>query len=227
MILGSENKLSRKNLLLVFFLYFILTILVTYPLIFNFSKGVLGTQGQEDSRIYLWEISQFGEKIFKEHANPLTAENIFYPRGLHFQDMNFTLSAIIVSPLGILLNPTIAYNFWIFFGYVAAGFFAFLLVFHLFKNIWASFIVGAIFSFSSYHYQVAYNGELELSGIFWFPLILYFLILFLESKQIKYAIALSVSFVLAALSSGYYGAFSILLIAIFTIFYFIFNKMCI
>lgn len=206
-------------------LFFVLTAIVTYPLLFNFSKGVLGPPPLEDHRIYLWEIDHFGKSIFSDFRNPLVAEDIFYPRGLHYQDMNFTLSAIIVSPIGYFLkNPTIAYNIWIFIGYILSGVFTFLLAHRLTKNKYVSFLASIIFTFSPYHYQVVYNGELELSGIFWIPLLLYCLVLFLENKNLRYAIITSLIFSLTALSSGYYGAFSILMILIFSSFYFFFKR---
>ncbi|PIP24264.1 MAG: hypothetical protein COX35_01620, partial [Candidatus Nealsonbacteria bacterium CG23_combo_of_CG06-09_8_20_14_all_37_18] len=220
----AKNKTFIFGLSLVV-LFFVFTAIITYPLITNLTKGVLGPPPLEDHRIYLWEIDHFGKSIFFDFKNPLVAEDIFYPRGLHFQDMNFTLSAIIVSPLGYFLkNPTIAYNIWIFIGYVLSGIFAFLLANHLTRNKFASLLASLIFTFSPYHYQVVYNGELELSGIFWIPCLLYFFLLFLEKKSLRYAIFTSLIFSLTALSSGYYGVFSIITIAVFALLYFLFKK---
>jgi len=206
-------------------IFFVLAIIITYPLFTNFSKGVLGPPPLEDHRIYLWEIGHFGERIFSAFKNPLVADDIFFPRGLRYQDMNFSLSAILVSPIGYFLkNPTFAYNLWVIFGYIVSGLFTFLLAERLTKNKYAAFLASVIFTFSPFHYQVVYNGQLESSGIFWIPLLLYCLILFLEKKNIFGGILLSLIFSLTALSSAYFGAFSILLIAVFSFLYFLFKK---
>ena len=221
----SGKRISYKYWVFLFSVYLLLTVIITYPLIFNFSKGVLGPPPLEDSRIFLWEIHQFGEKIFHEFKNPLVAEGIFYPRGLHYQNMNFTLAAVLFSPLGLITSPTIAYNIWIFFGFIASGIFLFLLAHHLTNNKWVSFLASIIFTFSPYRYQAAYNGQpAESSGTFLIPLLLYLLIVFLRKKNAFFAFVFFLAFAFTALWNAYYGAFSILLIPVFTFFYFFFNK---
>ena len=69
----KNSEIDCRHWIVLFFVYLLLTIVVTYPLIFNFSRAVLGPPGLEDSRIFLWEIHQFGDKIFHEFKNPLFA----------------------------------------------------------------------------------------------------------------------------------------------------------
>jgi hypothetical protein len=224
MIKGKARG-NKNSLIFLSFLYLIISIAITYPLIAHFSKGVLGPPMLEDHRIYLWEISQFAKSIFHDFKNPFIVEDIFYPRGLHYQDMNFTLAAIFVAPISFVLhNPTIAFNLWVIIGYTLSGIFTYLLAFHLTNNKYASFLASLIFTFSAYHYQVVFNGQLEFSGIFWLPLLLYCLILFLEEISVKRAVYLALVFSMTALSSGYYGAFSILMIVFFSFLFFFFDN---
>lgn len=182
----------------------LLTCGLTYPLILHLDTAVFSVYG--DPLLNTWILAWDVHKLFTDPQNLFHA-NIFYPhRNVLAYSENLLASSLLAAPvLWISQNPILAYNFVFLFSFAFSGFGTYLLVWHLTRNSYASFLSGIIFAFSPYKFS--HLGHLQLLTTQWIPFCFLFLHRLLETASWKYLFLFWLFFILQALSSSYYGLF--------------------
>ena len=114
-------------------------------------------------------------------------------------------------------NPVLAVNIAGLAGFFFSGFGAYLLSWHLTRNVGAGVIAGIVFAFCPYRF--AHLGHLQLLTAQWIPLALFFLHRGLEGRHWRDFFGFGACFVLEMLSSIYYALYLTLAVALFALYF--------
>lgn len=139
------NIIKKKLNLLVFLIYFLYAIFLTFPLITNLNSYLIGKGGM-DSFQYIWNIFMFWNQV--SHLQwPFFTNSIFYPIGanLFFSDYS-ALTSLIALPF--LKQPVLFINLITLLGISLSAFICFYLAKYITQNIVASLVAGFIYGFS-------------------------------------------------------------------------------
>jgi hypothetical protein len=210
-----------KGNISVLFLFIILTIFLTYPLIIHFNTSLPALSA--DPMINIWALNWVHYQLINDPLNLFNA-NIYFP---HSETLTYSesliASAIISLPIKLLTkNPITSYNFVIFFAFVVCAWGTYLLVNHLLDDKFIAFFAGAVFSFCSFKFH--HLVHLQLITIQWFPFIILYLHKYSKSKKFLHLLSAGLFYLLLALSSGYYALFALLLLCIMIPFYWLFFR---
>ena len=210
------KKLGGKNIFFLF-VFFLLAIFLTYPLIFNL--GSVAT-GYGDELIiawnHSWDIYNFSSNL--GNLFNIFEANIFFPyhNSLAFSDAYFTNSIFALIPVTILNSPIVTNNFTIIFSLTLIGFLTYSVSKLITKNNLASFLAGILVMFSP-----AYLSELvhiQIIAIYFVTASIIFLIKFLKTKKTLYFILFLIFFILQIYNSfmpGFFIVFSSVFLCLF------------
>jgi len=207
---------NRRYHFLVLLIYFILTIIMTYPLILNFTTSIPGDG--YDSWSFLWSLWWTKKSLMDPRLDLYYTDYQFYPNGASLAFHNLTLfNSLISVPLQIFFGLIISFNVIFLLSFILAGYGMFLLIKYLVDDKKIAFISGIAFSFCPYHFAHAL-GHFDLISIQWIPFFILFLIkTFQENKKINPLIA-GIFLAVNSLSSWYYGIFLIIFSLIYIIY---------
>ena len=215
------DKGQLKEYALVVLAYLLVSMAFFWPLLSNITSTVPGSGG--DVFQSLWELWWVPYSLFTLHASPYLSNLVFYPAGANLATQTFAPIAGIVSALFQWVSLAFSLNVIFFAGFVMAGFFAYLLAFHLTRNRAASFLAGFIFAFSPIHTIQAF-GHLQYINIGFIPLFLLFFIRMFEDGKHSDAILAGVSFVLLAFMGDIEQALMTMVVAFLIIVYLLARK---
>lgn len=209
-----------KNLFIVFFLYLIIAVILTFPLIFKINNSY-GTIYASDSEFQIWSIWKFKYDILELKTNPLIGKDIsvFYPVG-YLREATGYDNLINIVPgffLQFLFNPITTYNILILFNLSFAAFAVFVLTDYFVKNSKISFISGVIFGFSPFM-LIRSLGHLNVLTTGWMVFFIYFFIRMLKEKKAKFSALTAVFYFLTAISFWYYAIFSLFFVVLFMVY---------
>jgi hypothetical protein len=199
----ARRRLSPgRELALVSVLYLLLTAVLTYPTVLRLGSHV---PGGFDAPRMIWDIWAFARAATDPQVPMSTTDLIMYPLADAHTTWEATPSLLLGVPLELLLGPLVAYNLLFLLSFVLSGSLAFLLARHLSVNRVASFVAGAIFTFSAYHYVHAMHTH--LTSIQWLPLCVLALLRFWDRPSLHRTTHLAVAMVLVVVNSPYYALY--------------------
>ncbi len=213
-ILGANGK----EYLTVLLAYFAIALVMFFPLFEHFSSSVLGYGG--DTYQSMWDLWWVDYSLFTLHASPYFTNYVFYPIGANLITQTMSpLLGIISYPLQLISLP-FALNSIIVAGIVLAGLSMYLLANYLTNDKYASFIAGLIFAFSPEHI-VQSIGHMQWTNIEFIPLTIFFFLLMLKERKLKYAILSSIFFVFSVFAGDVEQGIVVGLVIIFALIYYI------
>ena len=194
-----------KRLAIVFLIYLLLTIILTWPLAPLAWDHVINAG---DPLFYAWNLMHNVRSMTNGFSNLLDT-NIFFPttNTLALSD-TLAIQTLLAAPIIWLANnPILAINLYTLFTFPVAGLGMYLLVKSLIKHEWAGVLSGAMFAFSYPRFgQISHLPALSSQ---WLPYYIYGLYWFLrEGKARNLAVAL-ISFLLLLGSTVYLGVFAV------------------
>lgn len=208
----SENLKKAIPTGLIFLFYLILSLLVTYPLIFGIKTRLYGIpRGDIFSMIWYfwWQKYALAHGLIIGFSNMIAA-----PFGVSFVNWPAFLQPAMTYPallLTTLSGEVFTYNALLIATFVIAAVTMYYLVYHFTRNRLASLVAGIIFSFSPYHLMHA-KGHLNIiMGMQWLPLFVLSLFKLSESRSYKNMAFFAAAFSLVALSDFYDGFFAIVI----------------
>ncbi|MGC8926719.1 MAG: hypothetical protein ACP5QK_02210 [Myxococcota bacterium] len=206
--MGSLKRISTlfsnhiTQIILVVLIYFIFTVIFTYPLIIDLNESVPSDLG--DPLLNIWTLWWDMEQMIHLNISNYFNANVMFPykNALAFSE-HLTGEAILGLPFYILFrNPLTVYNILYLLSFVIAGFGTYLLTYKLTNNKFASFVAGFIYTFVPHrfgqigHIQTLYSG--------FFPICFLFLIRFIDNLKMRDALLLSVFIIIQSLMNMYY-----------------------
>jgi len=216
----KDNFALNNNTFLVIITFIILTLIMTYPLVFRAFDSLTNLGDPLFNTYMLWWNWESLLNFWRDYYNP----PIFYPNiNTIAYNENLFFIGLYTAPIYFLTkNPLLAYNFALFLSYFLSGLGMFYLTKYLIKRVDLAFLSGILFAFASYHFSK--RSHLNIGSYQWIP----FILLFLHKYKKKYefrAIIVSTLFTLfQCLSSLHVGIFSLILVSLFLIYHFVFNK---
>ena len=193
--------------ILFFFLFILLSIIATYPLIFRMSSYLYGSGG--DVLGSFWTI--WWRKY--AHLNPLPSgicPFVASPFGISTGPvLNLFLLAYSTLILSLLYNEVFAYNFLVLISFPLAALTMYFLVYYFTRNKLASMVSGIIYAFCPYHLTHAAQ-HLGLVSIQWMPLYMLALFKLAEEKTYRNAFFWAVALFLTVLFENHYGYFMVI-----------------
>ena len=212
-----SNQLITKRIfvehLSVVFIFSVLTVILTFPVILDFASEAAGLECYDKCHMmwrFWWADFSFENDLDFQHSN-----YIFYPSGA---DIGGNL-AYFTTFIGFLLIQFLDYvttwNIIWFLGLVFGGYGCYLLANNFNKNYLSSIIAGMVFTFTTYHMGHSLT-HIGLSMIVWLPIFVLFLFKLLEKQSKYYSIVGGIIFFLVSLTHLYYSVF----ITMFSIIFF-------
>ncbi|MCL5035571.1 MAG: hypothetical protein M1269_00500 [Chloroflexi bacterium] len=216
----SEKKISGPfSLPRVIFYYFILSLIVTFPLVLYLKSTIIGDFAG-DMWKHIWGFWWIKDNLINYHTFPNKTELLNYPYGgaIFFID---SLGAILSIPLQFIFGLTASYNLMILFNLTLGGVGMFLLARYLSKNVVAAFIAGVIFAFSSFTMTQIESGVTEVLNIGWVPLYILYFIKTMKERSLLNPVLAALFLFLSTFGSWYFGIFNILFTVIFLLYFLI------
>lgn len=215
------KKLKEEWIVLVSFL--LLTIILTFPLIFNLSGGVATASG--DVWQFVWNFWWFKKALVELNTNPFYTDYIYYPTGTSLLfNLNMPLHSLLSIPLQYFFNLFFIYNIFVIFSFVLSAYGTYLLAKYLTKNKIASFIGGIVFAFSPFMFVRLFAGHLYLMETGFMPFfILFFIKTVKEPKKINALLAV-LFLVLILINSLTHFTFIAIFTGLYLVYYLIVSK---
>lgn len=216
-IIQKTKKIQK--IFLILFLFIVLTVINTYPLILHINTHAAGHS--EDHFQNMWNFWWMNKSVFDLKQNPYFSQYIFYPDGASLVLHTLSpISSLISIPLQHLLdnNLVLTYNLIFIFTIALVGLSMHTLAYYLTKNHFASFMAGYLLAFSPYMLEHA-MGHLNLIAIYFLPLYILFLIKLKNNQSIKNIIWLA----LFAILTFYTDFYQMIFLFFFTIIYLIYR----
>ncbi len=194
-------RLQARPLLTTLVFYTLLTMVFTYPIVFNIARNPAG------SPYFVWELWWAKRSLIDLHANLANLTSLYYPQGAYLPLLWTDLYSMVSSlPLVLLFGPLVAYNVHFLATYVLTGFATYLVCYHLTRRQWPSFLGGVVFAFCSFRSHQAVHGHLNLMLTYWLPLYVLFLIKLFKKPGTWNVALCGVFLALSVLSSPLHAA---------------------
>jgi len=216
----KDNKFELLLNFLVIISYFLIFVILTFPLIMNFDRVFLGSfQGYRDLPLDIW-LHWFVSSSIRSGESFFHTTLTNYPAGFSLIDnISGFLIPIFTSIPTMFLNLFASYNFTVCFFIIFSAFSGYLLVRYLVKDRVASFLAGFIFAFNPFVLNEVLYGRLPVAVGGWIALFSLFLFKILyETKKINIFIAL-LMLIFTSMTTIYYGIFLIIFTGIFILFF--------
>lgn len=207
--------------LLLFALYLVLALVLTYPLALYFNTHIPGHD--TDGPAQTWSLWWTRYALMDLGTVPFTTNALFYPQGLNL--VAYTpafLNGILSIPLQFVFGVVAAQNSTVLFALVSGAFGAYLFVREILvrwapdqeHREFAAVAAGALYGFGAWHINYVIAGHFMLISNQWLPYYVLYL-LRLDRGQWRNAMMLGLFLVLTAWTELTYLPF----LALLTIFY--------
>ncbi|KXS43607.1 MAG: hypothetical protein AWU59_1015 [Methanolobus sp. T82-4] len=197
----------------VFGLYVILTLIMVWlPLSIDLRKTYIG-QGEVVwwSNLFWW-----AEYTISHLMNPFHNSLVFYPIGMDTLDS--ILPIFLFVPITYIFGSVLSYNIYVLSSFFLAGYGMFILSKYIYKDIYASFIVGLIFAFFPFHFGASISHVHSFS-IMWIPFFVYYLLKMYDSPTKTNIFLASLFFAMNALTSWTIAVMLSIFCIIYAIYY--------
>jgi hypothetical protein len=193
--------------------YVLLSMLLTWPLIFQLDSVLFGDYG--DARGVLWWLWAKTNGLLDAPTNQLIAAPFGIPVASGFSTPVSEWLSIILARLS---NEIVAYNLYVLLAFPLTAIATYFLLDRLLRNIFAAFVGGLIFGFCPAVVMQAAGGHAAFAFNAFIPLFL--LALFYNRSQRTHfsAFYVAASFALITLTALYSGYFAIYIAIFFVVF---------
>ena len=189
-------------------IFVVLTLIVTYPLVFRLASHVPICC---DTWLNYWYMWWTQKALLGLHFNQFYTDFMYHPIGakLSFEGL---YNSILGAALWPIFGGVLSYNLLFLSTFVLGALGIYLLVLRLTSDWKAGIVAGVIFVFPPLRIQ--YLDFLNISTIQWIPFLALWFIKMVDGPTIRNALVTAVFFLLVVLSSGYFAVSSIFMLAV-------------
>lgn len=212
--------------------YFLLTLILTYPLILHFTTHVAG-DGSDDPAL-AWNLWWMRYALLDLGTSPIYTGYMFFPIGLNLGFYTLTyLNAFLSIPFQFAFGVIPAANVNLILSFTLSGFGAYLLVKYLLHRTlfagfasFAAFASGLLYAFSANKFLYASLGQFNIASSQWIPFYILFLLKIFDSPRspLKYGFLLGFFLLAQALSEFIFASFLILFTIAYLVYWLIANR---
>lgn len=173
---SARHQILRRDLAILA-IYFLLSLLLTYPLVAHFDT--FGPGHGVDDPAQTWSLWWFKYATFDLSTSPLNTDYLFYPLGINLVAYTPTfLNGAISIPLQFVSNVIAAQNLIVLFSLVASGYGAYLFVREILSRFdgyadssrtIAAALAGGVYAFGAWHINYVVAGHFMLLSNEWIP----------------------------------------------------------
>ncbi len=171
--IGTQPQVTtiqpNKNLIIIAS-YTLLTLILTYPLIFRLFTHIAGFKG-EDNLQWRWFLWWFKHSLLTLQNSVINLPLLYAPTG---GEQPFYAVATFVPalalPITLLAGPTVSFNLSFLLSFILSGYTAYLLAYYLTHKHLAGFIGGLIFAFYPARFGYATGTFLGQLTVYFLPL---------------------------------------------------------
>ncbi|MEQ8169572.1 MAG: hypothetical protein ABRQ38_11815 [Candidatus Eremiobacterota bacterium] len=205
---------KAKEHILILFLYTVITLVMFYPVTFNFfsSFAGIGVDVLPNAwslwlpRTFMYDIKNLAETDFLAYPNT----GSLFVNGCPF------LNLLISYPVTWIMGITFTYNLNIFLSCIITGYTTFLLAKYLTQDTCSSFIAGLIFAFCPFRLFRIILGHTVLLRTEFMPIYIIILLKFIKDVNLKNSLLVALFFTINIYNSIYMaimsGFFSLVII---------------
>lgn len=215
-----------KSTLLLWLVYLLLALLLTWPTITHLTTYLPGDGG--DDPAIAWNLWWVKYALLNKGQNPFQTDFMFYPIGLNLAFYTLTvLNAVTALPLTLNLGVVTASNLHMLFSFISSGHGAFLLTRYIlvitFNSSWhkgetpvtphlliwlSAAIAGSFYAFASSKLFYIALGQFNIGSSHWIPwAVLYILRAHRNPQRLKNAVMAGLFFTLQAWAELTYASF--------------------
>ncbi len=212
----------KKNIVILG-LFLFLTILTTFPLVFNINNHISGFHSTDEPFAALWNFRWLKYSWIKGLA-AYEYSTVAAPFGINY--IKYSIYPLWWSTnkwLSILTNNVITYNLEVLLSFVLSGLFMYYLANYLLQDKTSAILAGIIYSFCPYHFARAWQ-HLGLAQIQWMPLYILALFVLVKKVSFKKILSAAICFYLVVSFDFYYAYFMVIVTVAFLIFFFLFSR---
>jgi len=167
-----QTRFNLKTFIPIVALFFILTLLMTFPLVEKFTTCIPGFFSTDESYGVLWDSWRI-KNSFQNHLSFTSTDFIAYPFGLKIFSAGYFagLWLLVHYLLSILSTPVITYNLQVVTNFILSALTVYFLVHRLTKSRYGGIFSGIAFAFCPYQFSRIWQ-HLTLSYNFLIPLVL-------------------------------------------------------
>jgi len=204
-IISRVQDLSNaKKAGIVFTVYVLLTIVLTYPVAFKVGSDI---PGGGDAFQWMFTLWYTGYAPMHPDITTLAHNNLlFYPDGISTMPFPSAFNQLLYLLMSPFLEPHVIYTILWLLTFIVGAFGAYLLVKYLTGNGYAAFVSGIVFAFTPYHFVHAL-GHFGATSIEWIPFCALYLMKTFREGGTKNSILAGGFFVLVAMSDLQYMVF--------------------
>jgi hypothetical protein len=208
---------QAKQHILVIIAYFVLALVLTFPLVLSFNSRVVGWD-RGDWGQNIWGFWWLKTSLLRLGQSPFYTDFMFYPEGISLSLHTLEMTAsLIVMPIYMLVGPIAAYNSALIISFTLSAYAAYLLGLRLIRDRRGAFFAGLVFAFAPHQFSHLSQGHLNLVHALWIPLYILFFLRWVSYGRWPDAF-LSVFCLVFTLTGGWYyrvycGLFSLAVIA--------------
>ena len=178
----------RVRVFIVFGIYLLLTVLITWPAIGRLGVEIPDLLG--DGYVHLWTFDWL-KRSFAAGTDPLFTSQLFFPVGASLANHNIAwFHFLLWLPLQALVGGSAAFTVVFLINYPLTALTTFLLVRRVTGSAAAAFIGGLVAGF--WPYNISHHSHPNLIAIWWVPLILMALEDLFAHRRYRYAVLVGV-----------------------------------
>lgn len=214
----------KKEIIKVFLLFSILTLILTYPLILSLTNSVsTGMFSYYDVYLNVWIITRNIHAIFTSPLDFFNA-NIFAPNKYTLTYSEHMLgNSLLVLPFRVFTeNPVLLYNICFMLTFVLTATGIYFLYRYISGNSKIAFLAGIFFTFSVIRFR--YVQLLQILSFQWIPLSLLFFVKFIKSGRSRELVLFLLFLLISSLTSIYNTLMFGIYFLCFFLFFFIFER---
>ena len=197
------QKGNRSRVLFLFFLYFALAVISTYPLAVRSADHVFGLGTPP---LNIWAMAWVKHQLPRDPGDLFDANAFYpYPRSLAFSEHLF-IPALLAAPLSAVTgNPVLAHNGVALLALALAGLGMYLLCRELALGAVPSFAAGIVYAFHTWNINELIR--IQIINNQWFPFLLLVLLRFFKRPSMRAGLMVGAIYALQSLSCMYWALY--------------------
>jgi len=199
-------------------IFFMLSIVFTYPLIFHFNTHIPACN-YYDPPLYVWNSWNFEKTLLAPPHNPFISPNLLYPfePSVAYHDYT-TVRDVLILMFSPLINRIAAFNLVTLLMFTFSAYGAYLLTLRFTKNRFGALLSGFIFSFCPFK-MGRLLGQFNFIDSAFIPFYILFLFKTFEDKKPRNALLMGFFLALVGYCSYYYLVFCVIFTFLFLLYY--------
>jgi hypothetical protein len=217
--LESPHVMSRTHWVVVCLGGLLCTVLMTWPVVFQISDGVMTTPERvlnPDLGQNVWNVWHFVNTW--QQGDLLWSRLVSAPLAINMVTQSYGLTNLIVSlPVALLFGPVVAANTIVLLGFWAGIVLMTVLAYRVCGSLPLAFVIGCLFVLTPAHLKNVEWAADENAALHWLVLVHLVGVWWLRRPDVRRSAGLVGTMIVVSLSSGYFGLFGMVYLSLMVV----------